>query len=51
MQPMKNGVTPEWVESSYNRRLLEPLGHVPPVESEQAYCRAHETPAVGPRVL
>ena len=24
---------------------------VPPVESEQAYCRAHETPAVGPRVL
>ena len=28
-----------------NRRLLEPIGHIPPVEYEAAYYRTHDTPA------
>lgn len=31
--------TLEWVDWFNNRRLLEPIGHVPPVEFEQAYHR------------
>ena len=29
--------TLEWVDWFNNRRLLEPIGHVPPAEFEQAY--------------
>jgi transposase InsO family protein len=35
--------TLEWVDWFDNRRLLEPIGNVPPVEYEQAY-RRHEVP-------
>lgn len=31
--------TLEWVEWFNHRRLLEPIGHVPPVEFEEAYYR------------
>lgn len=34
-----------WVDWFNNRRLLGPLGYVPPVEYEEAYYRAQETPA------
>jgi len=39
--------TLEWVDWFNNRRLLGPIGHVPPAEYEQAYYRVHETPAIG----
>ena len=29
--------TLEWVDCFNNRRLLEPIGHVPPAEAEAAY--------------
>ena len=35
----------EWVDWFNNRRLLEPLGYVPPVEYEAAYYRTQYTPA------
>jgi putative transposase len=35
-----------WIDWFNNRRLLEPLGHVPPVEYEAAYYREHATPAM-----
>jgi len=35
----------EWVDWFNNRRLLEPLGWVPPAEYEVAYYRSQETPA------
>jgi transposase InsO family protein len=31
--------TMEWVDWFNHRRLLEPIGHVPPAELEQAYYR------------
>ncbi len=34
-----------WVDWFNNRRLLEPLDYVPPVEYETAYYRAQSTPA------
>jgi putative transposase len=34
-----------WIDWFNNRRLLEPLGHVPPAEYEAAYHRDHATPA------
>ncbi len=34
----------EWVDWFNNRRLLEPLDYVPPVEHETAYCRAQSAP-------
>ena len=37
--------TLEWVDWFNRRRLLEPLGHVPPIEFEAAYYRHHEQPA------
>ena len=37
--------TLSWIDWFNNRRLLEPLGHVPPVEYEAAYYREHATPA------
>jgi transposase InsO family protein len=35
----------EWVSWYNNRRLLEPIGYVPPVEHEEAYYRRQQTPA------
>ena len=37
--------TLEWVDWFNNRRLLEPIGHVPPAEAEAAYYAAMEAPA------
>jgi len=34
-----------WVSWYNNRRLLEPIGYVPPVEHEEAYYRRQQTPA------
>lgn len=36
--------TLEWVDWFNNRRLLEPIGNVPPAEAEAAYYRALEEP-------
>lgn len=38
--------TLEWVDWFNNRRLLEPIGNIPPVEFEEAYYRTQETPAM-----
>ncbi len=35
----------EWVSWYNNRRLLEPIGYVPPVEHEEAYYRDQQIPA------
>jgi len=35
----------EWVDWFNNRRLLGPIGHVPPAEYEAAYYQRQETPA------
>jgi transposase InsO family protein len=40
-----------WVDWFNNRRLLEPIGHVPPVEYEETYYRVQETPAMGAGVM
>ena len=37
--------TLEWVDWFNNRRLLEPIGNIPPVEFEQMYYRSLENPA------
>lgn len=37
--------TLEWVDWFNNRRLLEPIGHIPPVEFEAAYYDKVEAPA------
>ena len=37
--------TLEWVAWYNNRRLLEPIGYVPPVEHEEAYFSRQQTPA------
>jgi transposase InsO family protein len=34
-----------WIDWFNNRRLLEPIGHVPPVEYEAAYYRTQDIPA------
>jgi len=34
----------EWVDWFNNRRLLGPLGHVPPAEFEEMYYRSQSTP-------
>jgi putative transposase len=39
--------TLEWVDWWNNRRLLEPIGNIPPVEFEAAYYRHQEAPAMG----
>ena len=37
-------VTLEWVDWFNNRRLLEPIGNIPPVEFEKAYyCQLRES--------
>ncbi len=38
--------TLEWVDWFNTRRLLEPIGHVPPIEFESAYYRSQSTPAM-----
>jgi transposase InsO family protein len=38
--------TLEWVDWFNNRRLLEPIGNVPPAEFEQEYYRGHESHAM-----
>ncbi len=42
--------TLEWVDWFNNRRLLEPIGHVPPAEYELAYYQQQQTAAVGAAV-
>ncbi len=36
-----------WIDWFNNRRLLEPIGYIPPVEREQAYWQSLESPAMG----
>jgi transposase InsO family protein len=36
----------QWVDWFNHRRLLEPIGHVPPAEYEQAYYRQQEAQAI-----
>ena len=38
--------TLNWVASSNNRRLLEPIGNIPPAEAEQRYYAMLEQPAM-----
>jgi putative transposase len=38
--------TLEWVDWFNNRRLLEPIGDIPPIEFEQAYYGRQETHAL-----
>ena len=38
--------TLEWVDWFNNRRLLEPIGNIPPVEYEKMYYEQNETPAM-----
>ena len=38
--------TLEWVDWFNTRRLLEPIGYVPPAEYEQQYYRSQDTPAM-----
>ena len=37
---------PGWVDWFNNRRLLEPIGNIPPAELEAAYYRQHEESAI-----
>lgn len=37
--------TLEWVDWPNNRRLLAPIGNMPPAEFEQQYYLAQDTPA------
>jgi transposase InsO family protein len=37
--------TLEWVDWFNNRRLLEPIGNIPPAEYEEVYYRSQEAPA------
>jgi transposase InsO family protein len=39
--------TLEWVDWFNNRRLLEPLGYIPPAEFEAMYDRQQGAPATG----
>jgi transposase InsO family protein len=38
--------TLEWVDWFNNRRLLEPIGNIPPAEAEERYCDMLEEPAM-----
>ncbi len=42
--------TLEWVDWFNNKRLLEPIGNIPPAEFEKAYYTQHEGLAVGARL-
>ena len=37
--------TLEWVAWFNTRRLLEPIGHIPPAEHEETYYRGQQVPA------
>ncbi len=39
--------TLEWVDWFNRRRLLEPIGNIPPAEFEQLYYQRNEAPAMG----
>lgn len=39
-----------WVDWFYNRRLLEPIGYIPPAEFEQLYHDAETGPTLGVRL-
>ena len=43
-------VTLEWVDWFNNRRLLEPIGDIPPPEFEQAYFDQLEPQAIAARL-
>ena len=38
--------TLEWVDWFNNRRLLEPIGNIPPAEAEECYYAMLEQPAM-----
>ena len=38
--------TLEWVDWFNNRRLLEPIGYIPPAEFEATYYASQESPAM-----
>ena len=38
--------TLEWVDWFNNRRLLEPIGYVPPIEYEAAHYRGQQSQAM-----
>ena len=38
--------TLEWVDWFNNRRLLEPIGNIPPAEFEELYWQSQEAPAL-----
>ena len=38
--------TLEWVDWFNNRRLLEPIGNIPPAEFEMLYYQRQEVPAI-----
>lgn len=38
--------TLEWVDWFNSRRLLEPIGNIPPAEAEKRYCAMLDTPAL-----
>ncbi len=38
--------TPEWVDWFNNRRILEPIGDIPPIEFEQQYYEQHNVQAM-----
>ena len=38
--------TLEWVDWFHNRRLLEPIGNIPPAEAEKRYYAMTEQPAM-----
>ncbi len=40
-----------WVDWFNNRRLLEPIGHIPPAEYEEQYYDTETTPAMGAGVM
>ena len=42
--------TLEWVDWFNNRRLLEPIGNIPPAEAEANYYAALETPALAAKL-
>jgi transposase InsO family protein len=39
-------VTLEWVDWFNNRRLLEPIGNIPPAEAEEQYYASPDAPAM-----
>jgi len=42
----QSAATLEWVDWFNNRRLLEPIGNIPPAEAEQRYYAMLEQPAM-----